>query len=99
MIVVSGTITYEPAHHDGVRAAVLRVAEATRAEDGCITYEFFADLAGPGRMRVFEEWETDEALKTHATQPHMVAFREELSNFTMTSREITRYVVGETSQL
>ena len=99
MIVVSGTITYDSADHDGVRSAVMKVAEATRAENGCITYEFFADLAGPGRMRVFEEWETDDALKAHATQPHMLAFREELGTYRMTSRQITRYVVTETSQL
>ena len=99
MIVVAGTITYDPADHDGVRAAVMTVAHATRQEAGNRSYEFFGDLSGPGRLLVFEEWDSDEALTAHFTTQHMLEFRRALEQFTMTSRAITRYVVAETSTL
>jgi len=57
MVVVAGTITFDPARHQAMIAAARRVEERTRAEDGCISYEFFADLTEPGRLHLFEEWE------------------------------------------
>ncbi len=99
MIVVAGTLTYDPADDAGVRAAVTSVAAQTRQEEGNISYEFFADLAGPGRVLVFEEWESDAALQAHFSMPHMLEFRATLKDFDMRSREIIRYVVTETSQI
>ncbi|MDH3498944.1 MAG: antibiotic biosynthesis monooxygenase [Acidimicrobiia bacterium] len=99
MIVVAGTITFDPADHEGVRRAVMDVAGETRKEAGNLSYEFFADLSGPGRMLVFEEWESDDALQAHFGAPHMLAYRAALENFDMRSRSIKRYVVTETSNL
>ncbi len=99
MIVVAGTLTYDPADHAGVRQAVLTVAAETRNEPGNVSYEFFADLNGPGRMLVFEEWESDEALRAHAQSAHIQAFRQELKQYRMLGRDITRYVVTETSKI
>ena len=51
----------QPRRHD-FTAAANRVAEITRTENGCISYEFFADINRRGRMLLFEEWESEEAL-------------------------------------
>lgn len=99
MIVVAGTLTYDPADDAGVRAAVTQVAAETRKESGNISYEFFADLSGPGRVLVFEEWESDDALRAHFSAPHMLEFRETLKAYDMRSRDVTRYLVTETSKL
>ncbi|MEE8332175.1 MAG: antibiotic biosynthesis monooxygenase [Acidimicrobiia bacterium] len=53
MIIVA--ITFDAANQEVVVAAAQNVAAATRAEDGCISYEFFADLTEPGRLHLFEE--------------------------------------------
>lgn len=95
MIVISGTLTYDPASEDLVRGACVTVAESTRREAGCISYEFFADLTGPGRVHVFEEWESDEALAVHGASDHIAAFRAALGGAGMKSRTLTRYVVEE----
>ncbi|HUZ10151.1 MAG TPA: putative quinol monooxygenase [Acidimicrobiales bacterium] len=65
MLIVEGSIDVEPEQRDayleGRREGVL----ATRSEPGCIDYVFSADLTDPGRIRVFERWESAEALGAH----------------------------------
>ncbi len=94
MIVVAGTVTFDAAHQRTVIAAANRVAEITRTEEGCISYEFFADLNRPGRMLVFEEWETEEALDAHLVTAHLAEFRGALAAAGATGRDITRYTVS-----
>jgi len=99
MIVVSGVIRVAAASEAAAREAAQEVARATRREDGCISYAFYADLEQEGAFRVFEEWKDDAALAAHFETPHMAAFREKLSKLEFISREVHRYVVTESSQL
>jgi quinol monooxygenase YgiN len=44
---------------------------AALAEQGCVHYAWTADLARPGRIHVFEEWETEADLAAHLSdQPY-----------------------------
>jgi quinol monooxygenase YgiN len=65
MVIVEGTIDVDPSRREeflnGRRAGVL----ATRSEPGCVEYAFSADLVDPGRVRIFERWETGDDLATH----------------------------------
>ena len=65
MLIVTGT--FEVAPED--RAAFLRGREeamrTSRAEDGCLDYVFAADPIEPGRVILFEQWESEEALAAH----------------------------------
>jgi quinol monooxygenase YgiN len=51
--------------------AALRMMAATRKEAGCISYSFFGDLTESGLFRIFEEWESQQALDAHFVSPHM----------------------------
>jgi quinol monooxygenase YgiN len=99
MLIVSGIISLDPAGHDDALALVGPLVEATLAEDGCITYGFWADPAQPGRFRVYEEWESDEAIAAHFATPHMAAFLEGMASLPITGTEIHRHVVAESSKL
>jgi quinol monooxygenase YgiN len=94
MIVVAGTIAFDPTSQEAVIAAVDRVSEATRAETGCISYEFFADLAAAGRLHLFEEWEEERHLLAHFETPHLAEFYQQLQAADLTARDITRYHVS-----
>ncbi|MDF1721339.1 MAG: putative quinol monooxygenase [Minwuia sp.] len=99
MIVVSGPIRVAADSREAAQAAMIEVAAETRKEAGCISYAFYADLTEAGAFRVFEEWESDAALKAHSRAPHMIVFREKLAGLEFISREIGRYVVTETTNL
>lgn len=69
------------------------MAEATRAEFGCISYDFYLGLSDPNTLMLFQEWENMEALMGHFQTEHMDVFLKELPE--MVSGEITtrRYAV------
>lgn len=66
------------------------VAES-RAEDGCIEYEFAEVMGEPGVMRIFERWESRDHLTAHGQTAHMAAWREATSGVEATSRELNIY--------
>ena len=90
MILVSGTIEIDPAHRDTAIRAALEMARATRQEEGCLSYDFWADLERPGVFRVFEEWRDQAALSLHFETPHMARFRESLAQVDVRGRNIKR---------
>jgi len=94
MLVVAGTITFDPAHQEAMIAAARVVTEATRAEAGCISYEFFADITEAGRLQLFEEWEEEHQLLAHFETPHLKEFYRELQAADVRSRDITRYHIA-----
>lgn len=94
MLVVAGTITFDPEHQDAMIEAAHAVAEATRHEDGCISYEFFRDLSNPGRFHLFEEWEDEPSLLAHFETDHLAVFYKVLQASGVAERSINRYYVS-----
>jgi quinol monooxygenase YgiN len=62
MIIVSGRLSVDPearaAYLDGCRA----VLEQARSAPGCLDFALSADPLEPGRINVYERWESDEDL-------------------------------------
>jgi quinol monooxygenase YgiN len=42
----------------------MSVVEKARQADGCLDFAMTADLLDPGRLNLFERWESQEALKS-----------------------------------
>ena len=75
MLIVAGEVKVESeAEVEKARAAIVNMMEASNAEEGCILYAFSQDLADPCTIRIFEKWESQEALTAHFNAPHMAAF-------------------------
>jgi quinol monooxygenase YgiN len=94
MLVVAGTITFEPANHQAVVDVAIATAESSRAEEGCVSYEFFADLTSPGRLLVFEEWEEERHLLAHFKTSHFADFHRVLQESGPKSRNVRRYYIS-----
>ena len=99
MVVVSGEFEVGTDDREKAVAAALAMAEETRSEAGCLSYRFYADIDRPNVFRVFEEWESGEALEAHFETPHMARFRSALSEIEIVSRDVKRYAVSDTRQL
>ena len=97
MLIVEGTIDVEPAERDaflqGRRDGVL----ATRSEPGCIDYAFSADLVDPGRVRVFERWESAEALDAHLSL--MAGGRAPGGSVAVLATDLRRYEINSVGPL
>ncbi|MEM1334468.1 MAG: antibiotic biosynthesis monooxygenase family protein [Actinomycetota bacterium] len=63
MIIVSGSLEVDP----GARASYLEgcreVIRAARAAEGCLDFHISADPIEMGRVNVFEQWESPEAVE------------------------------------
>ena len=99
MLIVSGIITMNPANHDKAAALVGPLVEATLAEEGNITYGFWAHPEDPGQFRVYEEWASEEAIAEHFATPHMTAFMTGMADLDVTGTEIIKHTVAESSKL
>lgn len=69
MILVAGTVDFDPARRDAALAAALPLLAPTRAQRGCLAYVWSADPAELGRVHVFEAWADEAALAAHFAGP------------------------------
>jgi quinol monooxygenase YgiN len=95
VIVVSGEITIDPADREAALEVTSAMVAATLDEEGCVTYGFWADPVDPGRFRVFEEWESMDALVAHFGQPHMATFMEAMGSLDVRSSDVQQYDVTD----
>ena len=72
MVIVVGIIEVEAADRRRYLESKTGQVAATLAEAGCLEYAFSADLAEPGRVRLFEIWESAEHLAAHAPCPIVI---------------------------
>lgn len=99
MIVVTGVI--EVAETDRERAILLasELAQEMRKETGCISYGFYEDIIRPGRIRIYEEWESEAALEHHFNMPHMIRFAEGMSDIEIDAMDIQKFEAGPRSSV
>jgi quinol monooxygenase YgiN len=65
IVVISGEIDFPPENRDAALAGAKDLIDMALAEKGCRHYTWTADPYLPGRIHVFEEWETAEDLAAH----------------------------------
>jgi quinol monooxygenase YgiN len=64
MVIVAGHITVEPQQRESYLAGCVSVVERARGAAGCLDFAITADPINPGRVNVFERWESQAALNT-----------------------------------
>jgi quinol monooxygenase YgiN len=64
MVIVAGHIAVDPEQRESYLAGSISVVEKARRADGCLDFAITADLLDPGRVNLFERWESQAAVKT-----------------------------------
>lgn len=65
-VIISGYFEFEnPSDVPDMLTSARPHIEGALAEDGCIAYSWTEDHLTPGRVWVYEEWTTSEALSAH----------------------------------
>ena len=67
-------IRLKPEGIDAFRACVAELAEPTRAEEGCLFYEFYQSDEDPTVCYFLEEWRSQADLEKHLKTPHVAKF-------------------------
>lgn len=94
-VVVVGQFRLLPECMDEARPAMRKVMEATRAEAGCIEYNYAEDVLDRGLIRVSEVWETRGQLAAHLRTAHMAVWGEERAALGFTGRSIKVFEAGK----
>ena len=62
MFIVAGSLYVDPAGRDAYLASCVEVVRQARSAPGCVDFAICADLVEPGRINVYERWESDAQL-------------------------------------
>jgi quinol monooxygenase YgiN len=62
MLIIAGSLILDPAHRAAFLAANADVVSQARHATGCLDFVQAADPLDPGRINVFERWETEDDL-------------------------------------
>lgn len=94
MIVVVGQFRFPADRMDKARPVMRRVIEATRAEAGCVQYNYGEDVLDPGLIRVSELWQSREHLDAHMQSAHMAQWQRDRAELGLSGREISVFEAG-----
>ena len=64
MVIVAGHITVDPEQRESYLAGCVSIVERARGAAGCLDFAITADLIDPGRVNLFERWESQAAVET-----------------------------------
>jgi quinol monooxygenase YgiN len=65
VVIVGGTFQVEPGLREQYLAERADLMRRSRSERGCLEYIFSADPLDPGRVVLFEVWESQDDLDVH----------------------------------
>jgi len=99
VIVVSGRFRLPPGRIAEARPAMARVIAASLAEPGCRAYCYAEDVTEPGLFRVYEEWDSREALDAHFQAPHMREWQQVRETLGFFDREVSALEAGAEAPL
>ncbi len=89
-VIVAGYIDFKDDANEIITSGREHI-DATFPEAGCIHYAWTADPLHPGRVWVYEEWTTSEALVAHLAAPPYLLMRGHLGKFTRVGSSIQKY--------
>ncbi len=98
MIIVHGTFPVKPDQRDDALELMRRMSVASRAEIGCISYEFYVGLSDINTLLLFQEWESVEALQGHFETNHMEEFLAHLPDILDGEVSTRRYEVRSSNE-
>lgn len=95
MLIVVGSARALPGRRTELVAAAREIATATRSDEGCRSYGFYADLTDEDTILSLEIWRDQEALDAHMAHPHTREFLARVDGLLDGVPEMTFHQVAE----
>jgi quinol monooxygenase YgiN len=99
MHVIAGKFRVKSERREDVIALARSLFEASRAEPGNISYNFYEDKANKDCFLFFEEWKSQEAIDSHFQTPYFKGFMEKCPQMIAGDPEIKIYEVKDVKAL
>ena len=95
MLLVVGNVRLPAQNMERARPIMKRMADYSRAEEGCAEYIYAEDVFDPGLIHVREMWTDEIALERHFASAHLAEWRAAWSSLGIGQRVLRVYDVGE----
>ncbi len=92
-VVVTGIVEFPPEVRDEALVKAKALIEGAYTEKGCVHYLWTADLNHPGRVVVYEEWESGADLEAHLKDEWYRNMFGHLSQYNILNAEINKFRV------
>jgi quinol monooxygenase YgiN len=90
-ILINGTVDFSPEDAINAMADATELMRDTRSQKGCRHYVWSIDPAVPGRVYVYENWETEEDLAAHLKGAYYSGMLALLGKYEMKGTDILKY--------
>ena len=78
MHIIAGKFICKPECNTELFSLVEELLEPSRAEPGCISYNFYEDKTAANQFLFFEEWQSRESRDKHFNTPYFQKFMEDV---------------------
>ncbi len=92
-VTIIGTVTAKPETRDDLQGLLAAQVAPTRAEPGCINYDFHVDAADPCCFVFYENWRTQADLDAHLAMPHLVPLFSQLARLLASPVDIRHLIM------
>lgn len=92
-IIISGTVDLPPERLEQALTAARPLIEGALTERGCLDYDWCPDPLHPGRIRVFERWDSESALAAHFEGEWYLRMRETIGSFGLLGASTAKFRV------
>ncbi|HEY6364728.1 MAG TPA: putative quinol monooxygenase [Candidatus Binatia bacterium] len=99
MHVIAGTFTAKPERKMDVIKLAMSMFDPSRAEAGCISYNFYEDQGNKDAFLFFEEWKDQQAIDQHFATPHFARFMDQFPDMIVGKPTIKIFEIKETKVL
>lgn len=93
MIIVAGTVEFDPKQRGAALAAASELFAGTRAQPGCLDYVWCADPSSESRVYVYERWQDTSAFAAHLAGPWYKNMLEVLGKNGLRGAEVAKHRV------
>lgn len=92
-VIIAGSLDFEGKDVASILEGARDMIASAYAEPGCIHYCWTADLLHPGRILVYEEWESSDTLCAHLAAEPYQQMSTYLGTSGMTGADVHKYRV------
>jgi quinol monooxygenase YgiN len=90
-ILISGVVDIDIEQMDKAMAGAKPLIVGALTQDGCMDYDWCPDPVNPGRIRVFERWESEASLVNHFNNHWYTDMRAHIGGCGIKSADVLKY--------
>ncbi len=94
MLILIAKFQTKPECREDLIALAKNAIEPSRAEEGCIIYDFLQDPFEQDSFTFYEKWRSREDLDLHFGEPHFKEFAEKVPEYIVGEPSLTSYEIA-----